>query len=849
MNLTLALRYLLGRKLRSFLSTLAIVFGVVVIFGMNSMLPVFTQAFQANAMAAVNEYDAMISSKSGAAFSEDVIEKVIAVDGVRVAAAALERTISLPPDFFDQNPDVPDRSTVVTLVGVQPESARAVTAFVMVSGRFLENGDTLSAVITESLADIAGVGLGNTLRLPTVTGQVNLKIIGILPQRVLPGNEEVYILLSDAQALFNMPGKINVIRANFDTLDRDARRKIEQDISAALGSNFAMGALQENAEILSNMQIAQMVFNLLGALGLLMGAFIIFNTFRTIVAERRRDIGMLRSIGAEQGTIAWIILLEGLIQGVVGTAAGLVLGYLFAQLLLVAISPILKQFINIRFSAIPIQPGLVVVSIVAGVGITLLAGLLPARSASRLSPIEALRPAVGSLTLKRMIGWATWLGLVLIGIAVLALFTSNLMLVSLGSLLFVSGLLMISPALVNPIVRLFGGLITLLFARDGTSRLAESNLSRKPSRAAITASTTMISLTILVMAASIISSVQLSFTNMLRETLKSDYLLLPPSVTTWSMNAGAAPSLAQELEAIDGVAVVSTLRFASTQIGDVPVGLLGIEPHDYAKTSGLTFVHGDPETAYQEMESGRGIIVNGILSTKAGLQMGDIITALTTTGEVSYTVVGIANDFLNAKTNTAYISQANISADFGRTEDVFFQINLAPGADSTTVEAAINQAIQPYPQFKLLAGREYLEQNLTLFKSMFAGMIALGLFLAIPSLIAMVNTLAIGVIERRREIGMLRAVGATRRQVSRVILIEAVILAAIGTTFGLLGGLYMGYSAVGAINAAGMSLEYVFPASGLVLAIALGLFFGAVAAIVPARQAAGMQVVAALRYE
>lgn len=849
LQITLALRYLLGRKLRTILTTLAIVFGVMIIFGVNSMLPSIVQAFQVNAMAAAQEYDATITTKTGEAFSESVVDQVAGVDGVRVASGVLERNISLPVDFFDQDPSMPDRASAVTLVGVDPEMSRSVTAFVIVEGRFLEESDHQSAVISQSLAEIAGTKLGDTLQVPTATGQVDLTVVGILPPRLMPGNEEVYVTLADAQTMFAMPGKINTVQANFDTLDQTERQQIEQKVTEALGPSFFIGVLQQNAEILGNMRIAQAIFNLLGVLGLLMGAFIIFNTFRTVVAERRRDIGMLRSIGAERSTIAWMVLVEGMIQGVVGTAAGMLLGYLMARLIISAVTPIVRQFVNIQMDTVVIQPELVVISILAGVGITLLAGLLPARSASRISPLEALRPVTGSISLRRMAGWAFWFGAAFIALGVLALFTNNLGLVGFGSLLFVAGLLLVSPALVTPIARLFGALASVIFARNGTAALAESNLVRQPGRAAITASTTMIALTILIMAASGVSSIQMTFSNMLRKSLSSDYLLVPPSVTTWGMDAGAAPSLAEELKAIDGVAVVSTLRFAPTQINDVAVGILGVDPYAYQQTSGLTFQEGDPETAFQEMENGRGMILNGLLSAKAGLNVGDTVTAMSASGPVTYKIVGIASDFLNAKTDAAYISHANIAADFGSNEDVFFQMNLENGADPEAVETAIRQAIQPYPQFKMVAGQEYLDQNLALFNSMFAGMIVMVVFLAVPSLIAMVNTLAIGVIERRREIGMLRAVGATRRQVSLVILAESIILAAIGTAFGMLSGLYLGYSSVGALSAAGMPVDYVFPAAGLILGIASGLIFGVLAAIVPARQAAGMPIVAALRYE
>jgi putative ABC transport system permease protein len=248
----------------------------------------------------------------------------------------------------------------------------------------------------------------------------------------------------------------------------------------------------------------------------------------------------------------------------------------------------------------------------------------------------------------------------------------------------------------------------------------------------------------------------------------------------------------------------------------------------YTQTGGLIFVEGDAETAYQEMAEGRTMIVNGVLASTAGIKVGDEIPLLTPTGEQTYRVIAIATDYLNAKTTTGYISHANIEADFGRTEDVFLQINAQEGADMDAGSAGIQAGI---------------------FDMAFAGFYAMLVFLSVPSLIAMVNTLAIGVIERTREIGMLRAVGATRRQVRTVILAEALILAAIGTAFGLLSGLYMGVMAVEAFSALGFPVEYTFPASSLIAAAAGGLLFGVVAAIIPARQAARMDVVMALRFE
>ncbi len=848
-QLTLAWRYLAGRRLRTILTTLAIVFGILIIFGMNSILPAFLHSFTSGAMALEGQVDVSIASKTNGAFSTSVLETVKNLDGVTVAAGVLQRAISLPTDYFDSDPTLTDRVTSVVVVGAAPDEIHSLKSFNMIEGRFLEVGDQTGAVIAESLADSAGVRTGDTLRLPGTSGEVELTIVGITPQRLLPGSEEIFVTLDQAQRMFDMPAQINLIEANFDSIEEARRAEIEASIEAALGEGYTLGVLQAGAEILQNIGVAQSILTFLGVLGLLMGGFIIFNTFRTIVAERRRDIGMLRAVGASRRTIAWLILFEGMIQGVIGTAAGIFLGYGFAFVTLKGLASIMRQYLNVQITSPEVTPGLVIVSFLLGVGITLAAGWVPARAASRVTPLEALRPEVGGLMLKRMAGRGFWSGVALILLALLALFSGNTGLLGLGAFLLIIGLVVISPALVNPIARLFGNLASLLFARGGTAQLAESNLSRQPARAAITASTTMISLAILVMAASVLSSISLTFINMLKESLGSDFLLVPPTVSLWGSDIGAAPELAVQLRAVEGVEVVSTMRFAASQVNGAAVGLLGIEPANYNRTSGLVFTEGDPESAYHALENERAMIINGILANTAGIKVGEQVTVLTPNGEQTYQVVGLASDYLNAKTSTGYISQTNIAADFGRTEDIFLQINLKEGTDVALVETAFQKVIEPYPQFKLIAGQEYLDQNIGLFNSVFISMYAMVVFLSIPSLIAMVNTLAIGVIERTREIGMLRAVGSTRKQIRTIILAEAIILAAIGTSLGLLAGLYMGRMAVETFATLGFQAYYIFPAQGTILAIASGLLFGAVAAIVPARQAARLQIVEALRYE
>jgi len=847
----LAMRYLGGRKLRTFLTTLAIVFGVLVVFGMNTVLPTMSQAFQANMIAAAGQVDAAITHKTGEAFSPDILDKVKAVSGIRAVSGILERIVNLPPNYLDHDPATADRYIALSLVGIDPAQAQTVHTYPIKEGRFLEASDTTSAIISRTLAEGANLKLGDMLTIPTTHGTTTLTIVGILPQRAIPGNEEVTVTLPQAQAMLDMPGKINTVEADFDTLDKNRRAEIESALQAAVGNDFQLQTIASGSEILNNLRVGEIMLSVLGVMALLMGGFIIFNTFRTIVAERRRDIGMLRAVGAKRGTIIGLILVEGMVQGIIGTALGLLFGYGFGAIAVRLMGGMMQQYLNIQVGLPVVTFTILVGSIIIGVGVTVAAGLYPALSASRVTPLEALRPSVAEVSFKRMAGFGFWTGAIMIIFGVVALLTKVVSYIALGGILFVLGLILIAPSLVRPIANLFARLFALIYARAGIGHLAEGNLSRQPSRAGVTASTTMIGLAILVMASGLVTSASIGFLGVLKKSLGSDYLLVPPSIAVWGTNVGANPQLAEGLHAIEGVDAVSTLRFASAKAngshGEVTISVLGINPEDYVRVSGLTFTDGSSDIL--ALNDGPNVIVNGLGASSMGVKVGDNLTLLTPTGEKTYHVIGIANDYLNAKITTVYVSQNIIKNDFGRTEDTFLQINLKSNADRAAVNAAILKATAPYPQFKVVSGQEYYEESRRIFDVVFKGLIVVLLFLAIPSLIAMVNTLAIGVIERTREIGMLRAIGATRSQIRMVIVAEALILAAIGTAFGLLSGLYLAYITVQAMAATGYPVVYTFPATGVLVTAAAGLIFGVIAALIPARQAARMNVVEALRYE
>lgn len=846
-QLTLAARYLMGRKLRTFLTTLAVVFGVLVIFGMNIILPTMLQALQSNLMAASGNVDVTVTHIAGEPFSISLVDKVKSLEGVQAISYSLNRTINLPADYFNLNSNKSNRISALSLVGIDPYVAKTVRSYPMHEGRFLNENDGNSVVISQSLAEMLGLKVSDTITIPSVQGSVVLNIVGIGFPRLEPGNEELLVPLSTAQKLMGQPGQINTLDINLNSIDDERRNAIISNIKSTLGENFMVGALAGDEDIFGTIKMGQAALNIFGILALFMGAFIIFNTFRTVVIERRHDIGLLRAVGASRKMIRNMFLAEGLLQGIIGTGFGLIFGYLMGVTFTSLAEDPLSKFINLQMGAPVVTMENLVISISLGIGVTVLAGLIPAVQASRLTPLDAISISRAEVSFKRQAGWAFFVGLALIFIAMVSLISGNTTLLSLGAIFILVGLVMVSPVLVRPIAFVFAKLLALVYARQGTGVLAQGNLTRQSARVAITASATMLALAIVVASGSIVSSLMISIDNMVREGLGSDYLFIPPSISLWNSNVGSDQDFAERLRNLEGVSVVSGLRYAGSMINNQAVSLLGIDPQSFPLVSSLEFTEGD-KSAYQQLENGNNLIANGVFMMTFGFKVGDSVELVTPDGKINFHIVAVATDVLNTKVTTAYISQKNLAKYFGVTQDVFIQLDLAPGADAAKIEPQIKAITADYPQYNVISGKEYYSSLISMINVAFASMYVLLAFLALPSLIAMLNTLAISVIERTREIGMLRAVGATRKQVRTMIVAEALLLALIGTTFGILAGIYLGYVFVNGLSVL-FPMNYAFPVAGLIAAIITGLLFGFLAALIPARQAVQLDIVQALRYD
>jgi putative ABC transport system permease protein len=395
---------------------------------------------------------------------------------------------------------------------------------------------------------------------------------------------------------------------------------------------------------------------------------------------------------------------------------------------------------------------------------------------------------------------------------------------------------------------LFGRVVDLIFRTEG--EIARSNVQRQPSRAATTAAAVMISLAIIIALLGVMSSLIGGFlTYVDRSVAGADFVVIPTNLILAGGNAGASDQLVDEMRSTPGVETATTLRTTQGRVDDQAAQVIGIDPVEYPKVATFEFSENGQTSDIARLKEGRGLIANGVFAAQNGLTVGQKVSVTTVNGEKTYEVLAIGSDYLNAKLATVYISQERMKEDFGTENNAAVMIHLRPGADAQKVKRELTSLVAGYPQLTLYDTLSFVDtQKQTLANSMI-GLYGLVVVLAIPTLLALLNNLAMSVIARTREIGMLRAVGSTRRQIRRMVMAEAILLASLGVTFGVISGIALSWAMVLAMNNIGFKMPYFFPTGGIVAGVVVGFSFSLVAAIIPARTAAKLDIVTALHYE
>jgi putative ABC transport system permease protein len=646
-----------------------------------------------------------------------------------------------------------------------------------------------------------------------------------------------------AQALLGKRGQYDTIFAA--AKDGVSNEQLVSDLKPSVPPNAQIKTGQQQADadskdVQDDSKFVQYFLLGFGFIALGVGAFVIFNTLSITLAQRLRELATLRTLGASRRQIKRSVLTEGLVMGVFASIVGLVLGVGLAK----GLNGLFELFgIDLPQSSMVIETRTIVVALALGIVVTLIASISPARRATRIAPIEALRegatlpPRLGtrrpSIPLSMVVAGAV---LCLAGAFGGAAMGLAMLLVAIGSLALFFGVIMIAGRLVRPLTALVGGPARRFGGSPG--RLASGNATRNTTRTATTAAALMIGLALVTLVATIASSLRASTRNADEKAVTADYVVTSKSgFDTIPAEVGAA------VARTPGVKEVSAVRHDEGKAFGKDVAVDGVPPN-FANSVNLTYSQGS--NAVIPRLGSNGAIVSKTFAEDHRLRIGSPVTVTTSAGRpVTVRVAAITDPEATAATLTGeiVISQAAFDARFPRPSDLYVFVQTDRGANSATT-AAIDRTVDRFTEVDARTRAGWIDfrgQDMQKFLTLLYVLLALSV---VVSLFGMVNALVLTVFERTREIGMMRAVGMTRRQVRRMVRHESIITALIGAGLGLPLGLVVAWA-----MAAALGTPFALPVVQLVLFTIVAILAGVLAAVAPARRASRLNVLNALHYE
>jgi putative ABC transport system permease protein len=844
-----ALRGLAQRKLRAFVTMLAVLLGVAFIAGSYVLTDTINRSFDDIFSEAYAGTDVAISpSTTGQGeeidlppFSAEVLNQVREVDGVEQAAGGIFSTIR----FVDEEGEQLSAAFAPEFVSsVAPEPFETLT---YTDGRPPENATEAS--IDESTADREDLAIGDTLRIAGPAGVKGYEIVGLqrLGSTSSGGSSTAQLTLEEAQRLTDKQGQfdgISVEAAEGVSPDELARR-IDDVLPARLTVETGVQAAERQSEdIKEDLSFFRIVLLVFGGVALLVGSFLIFNTFSITVAQRIRELGMLRTLGATRGQILRGMVLEAAIIGALGSVLGVLAGIGFAA----ALNAVFKSFgIDLPNTGTVIAARTVVLALIVGMAVTFAAALSPALRATRVSPMAALLEA--ALPESRTHGRVFTAVAVLLMLGGLALTCLGLFggldsnaaagAVGGGAVAILFGVSMFSPRLVRPLASVAGW--PLEKVRGITGRLARENAVRKPGRTAVTAAALMIGLAVVVFVTVFAAGISSSIGNAIDRNFQGDVVL--QNVDGFSP---ISPGAGREAAQVDGVRTVSSLSFAGAEYEGKDIRVSAVDPSTVSEVLTLEWEEGSPDTL--SGITGDAAVLDDAWASSNDVEVGDQVTVRTPLErELTLTVDGTIKDNADLLGNVV-LSEDTLRREFGSRQPSMTLVALEEGANADAVQEQITQRVDRlFPTVDTLNQQELKdnqEEQINQLVGFFYVLLALAIVI---SLLGIVTTLALSIHERTRELGMLRAVGMSRRQVRTMVRYESVITALIGAILGTVLGVI--FASLLAVPLADEGFELSYPIVTLLILLVLAALAGVLAAIFPARRAARLDVLRALAYE
>jgi putative ABC transport system permease protein len=729
-------------------------------------------------------------------------------------------------------------------IGLDPVNGKNLTPFHLKSGRYATAPNEV--VIDASTADKKHYKLGDTIKVSAIGPVKPYTVVGITKFGSVDqlGTATAAIFtLPEAQAMFHKG-------PNFNSILVGAREGVTAtQLQSTLRSQLGSGVKVQSAKaqdrftldgLSSFVKIIRGILLGFGGISIFVGAFIIFNTLSITVAQRIRELAMLRTVGADRRQIMRAVIGEAAVMGVLGTIVGLAFGFVIAKGLQAVMT---AAGLDLPKVGTVFELRTVIVAAIIGIGVTIGASIAPALRATRIEPVAALREGA-ELPLTKTGRAMPKIGLAITVLGIAAVAYGNLgsgmtigermPLIGLGSFLLFIGIAMLSPKFVKPLASVLGRPGERIGGASGV--LARRNAVRKPGRTAATAAALMIGIALVTFVAVLAAAVKHSAEGGIRDSVsRSDYVI--SAQDNWSPVTKEAKAAAAS---VGGVASVQGIREDEAKIGKSKIRVDGVNPGQIGSVFHYVWKDGSSEAALAKLDTG-GALVLSDYAKKHHLKIGSPVTLTSQAGKkVTVQIAGITD----AKMNGLGLAELTVSnATFG----TYFH---ADGDRFAFVKGGslpdLKKALDAYPAAKVATTEKFISAQLSWVKSMLAILYVLLAFAVIVSLFGIVNTLALSVVERTREIGMLRAVGMTRRQTRRMVRHESIVTALIGATLGAGVGLFLGGMTVEALRGEGLS--FILPLGTLVAFVVIAVVAGTLAAIAPARRAARLDVLDALQY-
>ena len=780
------------------------------------------------------------------AISEDSLQKVEAVAGV-AAASPFIATEELT--LLDKRGDPMGGQGPPTIVGSWG-TVKQLNPYTVVSGRAPEaDGE---AVIDRAVANDGPFKVGDQIVLVTADGQEKLKVVGITrfgDADSAAGSIYVGITFKQVQAFAGEVGKLDEvdIQAKAGVTPEQLVKNLQAaDIAPKAVVVTGAEAAKEQATVLKDLfGFFSKILLVFAFIALFVGIFIISNTFGILVAQRTKELALLRAIGASRSQVLGSVLLEAALIGLVSAVLGFLSGVGLAA---TALAGLRRVGLDLPSASLTITAGTAAFAIIVGLGITAASAVLPAIRATRVPPIAALRDvAIDSSGQSRIRGAVAILLLVLGFVLVVPAFgsdptTDQLPRIGIGMALVVVAILVLGPLFARPLSRLVGSPLPVI--KGVTGRLARENAMRSPRRTASTAAALIIGVTLVGFITVFASSAQTSVSASISGGFNGDYILQPASHQNFT---GVSPKLAAAVEQVKGVDTVTAISGVLAQL-ELPDGskpttsLAGIDPDSYSKI----FAVGMTQGRLADLRKGE-IVVDRQVAKMEKLKIGDTVKVKSKDGrDATFKIAAISDE--NVLLGQWTVTRADANALNSKPTDFLVAIQLDKGTSVEGIRGSLKKVAKAYPTMKLQDREQFtgsIVAQISALLNVIYGLLAVSIVIA---LIGIANTLSLSIHERTRELGLLRAMGMTRSQLRSSVRWEAVIVALMGTGIGLILGLGLSYTLVKALSSQGFN-TFDVPVGGMITVVVFGAGLGVVAALRPAAKAAKLNVLQAIATE